>query len=312
MSALTEKRVAVVGPGEAGRTYLELLAEVPELRLAGVVAHDRGSRAIAAPRFRSIRELLAREGAPHVALICSPARDHATHAAALLRAGADVLIAPPLARDPCEADRIAALAERAGRVAYTAAPLRVLPALRKARRLIDSGHIGRLCAIECELSDKRSAAAPGGGSSGVWLDSGPHAIDVVEALAGPIERIRMLETSKLQAGPVEDEVYVEVEHRDRLLSRLRLSWNGERNAPIARCIGDRGELTIGRAQTVLHTEDGDEALPGEPYSEHEAYREVLRDFLATCRAPERPLDHGAQSVAWIHAAYRSLGRWELC
>jgi hypothetical protein len=41
--------------------------------------------------------------------------------------------------------------------------------------------------------------------------------------------------------------------------------------------------------------------------------EVLRAFLAERRSRERAIDPGAQSLAWLHAAYRSLSskRFEL-
>jgi predicted dehydrogenase len=311
MSALALKSIALVGLGEAGRIYRELLAEFPELHLEAVIDEGKEGPSLGAEcTFRSIRDMLARGRVPQLALICSPPRDHGTHAETLLSLGVDVLVTPPLAVTPLAADRIAALAEQAGRIACTAAPFRAFPALREARRTIESGRIGRLCSIECSLSEKRDGRT----GSGVWMENGPHAIDVVEALAGPAERIRMLSRMNHQGGPVEDEVSVEVEHGDQLVSRICLTWNEERNAPIARCIGDRGEIAVGRAQSILRTEDGQETLLDGLYSEREGHREVLREFLATCRAPERTIDHGAQSVAWIHAAYRSLelGGWELC
>ena len=115
----------------------------------------------------------------------------------------------------------------------------------------------------------------------------------------------MLSHSPL-APAIEDSVLVEVEHCSQLVSRIFMTWLEERGAPIARCIGERGEILIGRAQTILRTEGGTETVTDGLYSEREAYGEVLRDFLAACRAPEQPIDHGVESVAWIRAAYRSL------
>lgn len=311
MSAFALKSIALVGLGEAGRIYYELLAEFPELHLEAVIDGGQEGPSLGTEcTFRSIREMLDRGRIPQLAVICSHPRDHASHTETLLGLGVDVLVTPPLAVTQEAADHVAALAEQAGRIACTAAPFRAFPALREARRTIESGRIGRLCSIECSLSEKRDGRTGGG----VWMENGPHAIDVVETLAGPAERIRMLSRTSLQGGPVEDAVSVEVEHRDQLVSRISLTWNEGRNAPIARCIGDRGEIAIGRTQSILRTEDGQETLLDGLYSEREGHRGVLREFLATCRAPERAIDHGAESVAWIHAAYRSLelGRWELC
>ena len=315
MSALTYKRVVLVGGLDETRTYRELLPEFPELQLQAVVGAGESSALPGAPRvYTSVDELLRRGCVPHLAVICSATWDHAGHASALLRAGVDVLVEPPLAEDPLEADGVAELAERSGRVAVTAAPFRALPALREARNLIERDRIGRLCAVHCDLSHKRAILldAP---TDGIWRQEGPHALDVVETLAGPALRIRMLAASPSQSGGVDDEVVVEVEHEGGLVSRICLTWREQRSAPIARCIGARGELEIGRAQTILRTEKGDETLSDGLYSETEAYRELLRDFLVSCRAVERRVDHGAQSVAWLHAACRSMeagGTWELC
>ena len=72
-----------------------------------------GGALLGAPRvYDSVDELLRKGCAPHLALICSASWDHAGHASALLRAGVDVLVEPPLAEDPGEADRVAELAER--------------------------------------------------------------------------------------------------------------------------------------------------------------------------------------------------------
>ena len=308
MSALSEKSIALVGSAGACRNYRELLGEFPELALEAVVGAGSSQGTTESARsFASIAEMLAAGCVPQLAVVCSPVRDRARDAEALLRAGVDVLVEPPLAMEPDEADRITALAERAGRIASTAAPFRSLPGLREASRLIERGRIGRLCAIECDLSQKRERP-----EAGIWMESGPHAIDLVEALAGPAERIRMLSHSPL-APASEDSVLVEVEHCSQLVSRISMTWLEERGAPIARCIGERGEILIGRAQTILRTEDGSETVTDGLYSEREAYREVLRDFLAACRASERPIDHGVESVAWIRAAYRSLESkcWEL-
>ncbi len=315
MSALTYKRVVLVGSWDETRTYRELLPEFQELQLQAVVGAGEASALLGAPRaYGSVDELLRRGCVPHLALICSATWDHAGQASALLRAGVDVLVEPPLAEDPREADEVAELAERSGRVAVTAAPFRALPALSEARRQIERGRIGRLCAVHCDLSHKRRIPvdAP---TDGIWQHEGPHGIDVVETLAGPALRIRMLSSSPSQSGGVHDQAEVEVEHEAGLISRISMTWREQRSAPIARCIGTLGELEIGRAQTILRTESGDETLADGLYSETEAYREMLRDFLASCRAVERPVDHGAQSVAWLHAACRSLqrgGTWELC
>jgi predicted dehydrogenase len=321
MSAVSEKSLALVGHGAAAREWLEAVAELPELRLAGGVDPDSARRAAlearGVPAFASVPELVRALGAPDVAILCTPPALRLETAEPLLRAGTDLLIEPPLATVPDDADRIAALAERLDRMALTAGRFRGEPALFTAAARIAGGAIGRLCAFEVALAHKRDVddwrGDPALSGGGAWLELGSDALDVAERLAGPVRRLRMLESAATQRAEVEDEVRLETDHGDGLRGTLRLSWNDSPSRPLARCIGDRGELAIGWARTQLAREDGArEILPGVRDS-HAAHLGVLQDFLRERRSRERSIDPGAQTLAWLHAGYRSLtsGRYEI-
>jgi predicted dehydrogenase len=257
-------------------------------------------------------------GAPDVAILCTPPALRLETAEPLLRAGVDLLIEPPLATTPDDADRIAELAERVDRLAVTIGRFRNDAGLRVARERIAAGEIGRLCAVEVTLSEKRDARAgwradPELSGGGAWLELGSDALEIAEYLAGTVRRIRMVETASTQGAEIEDEVRVETDHGAGVLSTLRTSWNGPSVRPIARCIGDRGEISIGWAQTSLVREDGTRALLARGRDLHAGRVQVLRDFLCERRGRERRVDGGAQALAWLHAAYRSAttGRYEL-
>ena len=322
MSAVSEKSLAIVGLGEAAQDWLECAAELPELSLAAGVDPDPVRRAEieahGAHAFASVNELLAVAGAPNVAILCTPPAMRLELAEPLLRAGVDLLIEPPLATVPDDADRIAELAERSDRLAMTIGRFRDDRGLADARARIAEGALGRLAAVEVALSHKRDARAdwrgdPALSGGGVWLELGGDALEIVEALAGPVQRIRMLESARVQGGEVEDEVDVETEHARGLVGRLRLSWNGHLARPLAHCIGDRGELSLGWAQTRLSREDGAREVIAGARDPSLMRSEVLRSFLAERRSRERRIDPGAQSLAWLHAAYRSgaSGRFEI-
>jgi predicted dehydrogenase len=309
----------MIGAGNAAREWLEILPEFPELALRAVVDPDAERRAALPGRaYASVGELLASGERPHVAILCTPPSLHLELCEPLLHAGVDVLIEPPLATTPADADRIAALAERADRCAVTSGRLRASQSLLRAREAFATGTLGRLCAVEITLAEKRDARSgwrsdPALSGGGVWMELGPDALDAAELLAGPVRRIRMSESHSLQHGDVEDEVRVETEHDGGLLGILRLSWNEESLRPIARCIGDRGELVVGRAQSVLRVENGDETvLARAEYAGGERVA-ALDAFLCERRRRERRVDPGAQTLAWLHAAYRSLAtrRFEL-
>ncbi len=141
---------------------------------------------------------------------------------------------------------------------------------------------------------------------------GPDCLDVVEILAGPLQRIRMHSAKRRQRTPVEDEARVETDHGNGLVSRIELSWNQESPAPIARCVGEGGEILIGWAQSILTTDAGMEVFAG-AYDRREVCSALLGSFLRQLRRSEPTEDRGAQTLGWIEAAYIShdSGRWEI-
>ncbi len=308
MSAVREKRVAIIGSGELADGFGEALAEFPEL-----TPHTRQRS-----RTSETTGALLRSGrVPHLALICTPPAGHLEEVRSLLYAGIDVLVEAPLAATEEDAEEITSIAEHLGRVAMTAERFRVFEAIGEARRLIDAGRIGRLVFVETIRSCKLDAShhwrgdlAQSGG--GVWMAYGPDSLDVVQILAGPVEQIRMSSAWHRQGTRVEDEAQVETTHGHGLVSRIELSWNQESPAPIARCVGEQGEILIGWAQSVVTTERGREVFAG-GYDRREVCSALLGRFLHQLRRSEPTEDRGGPTLGWIEAAYIShdSGRWEI-
>ncbi len=152
------------------------------------------------------------------------------------------------------------------------------------------------------------SALSGGGA---WMDLGLYGLDLVEALAGPVDRLRLVEVKREQETAVEDEVAVDAIHPHRVRSRLRLSWNGKSQAPLAHCVGTDGDLLVGRDQTILRNEAGERALSG-GYDERTALRCSVGAFLYA-RTRHVVDDSSALAVSWLRAGYRSItsGRFEI-
>lgn len=320
MSALAEREVVIIGSGSAREDYRDALEAFPELTLRDYSESvpPPGSAASAVPRPHAFWSGCS--SPPNLALLCTPAEDHLEWARCLLPAGVDVLFQPPLAETRLHAESITTLAERLGRVVMTAGVFRAFAAVQEAARLIARGRLGKLREVEISLTRKRTVAAPfRAGSarrrSGVWLQNGPDAIDLIETLAGPIERIRVRELRSRQhprsGAAAEDELRAEMIHTGGVTSRVVLGWNEQGTAPIARCRGDAGELRIGWAQSTLQTAEGSRTFAG-GFDSRAARSAVLRRFLAECRRADPGEDHGGQALAWIEAGWRShrSGSWE--
>ncbi len=302
MSASSEKRIAIVGSVEPATRYRMAIAELPEL------VPDAAA---------SVSELLERGPLPELAVICTPIARRADEADLLLRGGVDVLVSNPLAAERSAALCIVELAERLARTLMTAAPWCFFDAVSRAQELIRAGRIGSLHSVVTTLTRKldlhRSPpGGPNGESSGIWMNAGPDGLDLIEALAGPLERLWMVRQTARQGAGVEDEARVEAEHAGGVRSRIELSWNAETPEPIARCIGERGEIIIGWAQSLVRCGE-EERVFASGYDEVAAYRRVLEQFLRERMDSEPREDHGDQALAWLEAGYRSheTQRWEI-
>jgi predicted dehydrogenase len=301
MSAVCEKRVALIGAGERGRAFSRAIAGTAELSLRAIVDPDRSAarslaRACGWLRvFGSLDALLAAGQVPDVAVLCVPSALHLELGAPLLRGGADLLIEAPLATTRGEAERLTELAERLGRVLICASALGA-----GARRSGLEEALGPSPRIEIEIARKRDASAawrgdPALSGGGVLMDLGPAALELAELLAGPLQQIRVLHADRLQRAEIEDEVRLETAHRGGAIASVHLSWNDSEERPRARCRGAGRELTL-----------GEEDLAGRAA--------LLRDVLERRLARDAICDEGARSLGWLHAAYRSreLGRWQHC
>jgi predicted dehydrogenase len=301
MSAVSEKRVALIGAGRSGRLAVRALADVGECALSAVVDPDAAaarSAAAAVRVFPDVSALLRAGRVPDLAVICAPPGLHLELATPLLRCGADLLIRPPLAITRDDAERLTELAERLGRAllctSALGASLRRLPA--------PGAELGRALRLEVELAHGRDARAgwrgdPALSGGGVLMDLGPPALDLAEIRLGPLVEIRMCESDHLQRGEVEDAVHLETAHRGGGTASLRLTWNEETRHGLARCSHERG----------------DSSIPLDfPTSDHGAHTALLQELLALRRERDRICDEGARTLGWLHAAYRSreLGRWQ--
>jgi predicted dehydrogenase len=131
---MSRTRVGVIGVGHLGQHHARLLADLPDVTLAGIVdvKADR-AREIAgkygAPVFASADELL-----PHVdaVTIAAPTESHVNLAMPLVRAGVAVLLEKPMASTVEEADRLLDAAAARGTLVAVGHTERFNPAVEAA------------------------------------------------------------------------------------------------------------------------------------------------------------------------------------
>jgi predicted dehydrogenase len=132
-------RVAVIGVGALGRHHARILAELPDVELAGIVDVDEArAREIAgivnAPFATEAAEMHGRVDAVTVAV---PTRSHLAVALPFLQRGIAVLVEKPLARDIDEARQMIDAAASSGAVLGVGHTERYNPAVAAVRPLLE-------------------------------------------------------------------------------------------------------------------------------------------------------------------------------
>jgi len=181
---LSAVRIAVIGAGRMGRLHAQKLAANPRARLVAVADPDAArARALAAElgcRAESTHRALL--GELDAAVVAAPAAVHHAIAEDCLEAGLHLLVEKPLARSLAQADRLAELALRRGRVLQVGHIERYNPAFQA---LLAEG--GQPLFIDAE---RLAPFQPRGTDVDVVLDLMIHDLDLTLALApAPVEAV---------------------------------------------------------------------------------------------------------------------------
>jgi predicted dehydrogenase len=133
-------RVGVIGVGQLGQHHARLLADLPDVTLAGIVDVNEGRAAEVAarhgaPTFRRPADLL-----PHVdaVTIAAPTMAHVDLAMPFLAAGLAVLVEKPMASSVAEADQLLSAAARTGSVVAVGHTERFNPAVVAAMPMVSA------------------------------------------------------------------------------------------------------------------------------------------------------------------------------
>ncbi|NPV54298.1 MAG: Gfo/Idh/MocA family oxidoreductase [Firmicutes bacterium] len=246
----TEVGIGLVGYGFIGRVHTLGYMNMPmyyrglewKPRLAAVCSRSEANRreaveeagyAWSCPDFR---ELVTRDDV-RVVDCCTPNDTHLDIALAALEAGKHVYCEKPLARNVAEAREMAEAAREAGRRAgaktQVACIYRFIPAVMRAKQLIDEGALGRIFHFRAAYLHSgyvdpmrpvswRLSKAQGG--AGAIYDLGAHILDLMYYLLGDyVEVMASLETFiKERPSQADRSVMVPVDVDDFALIQARM------------------------------------------------------------------------------------------
>jgi predicted dehydrogenase len=296
-------RVGFVGAGAVAELHRLALREAPGARLVAIADPDAARRQTRAaewgvPAYAGVAELLA--GAEIDAVfILSPLQTHFDVASAALAAGKHVLIEKPVGTTVTEVRELAALAARAGRVCMPAHNYIYNPDLWRARRLIDEGMLGTICAAWITYliyhSEDLASHYPG-----VLRQILTHHFYTVLYLLGRPRRLTALK-SRLHYETLdrEDQVMVNMEMASGALVHLCASFAVDDNTSspwsfLVKVLGTRGGVQHSWRDAFFQRPLATMSWGIAAYEESFAYED--RHFIAAC------LGHGAPPLSTIEDA----------
>lgn len=240
--------IAVMGAGLIGRRHIEGVLAEPRTTLAAVIdpspaARDE-ARANGFTWFASLAEALANrrpDGVPDGVIVATPNQLHVANAAEVIASGIPVLIEKPVADDAEAAAGLVDAAARAGVPILVGHHRRHNPIIKEAKRLIDSGRLGRIIAISGsfwvakpdDYFNVQWRRQPGAGPTFINLI---HDVDLFRYLLGEVESVHAMESSTARGHAVEDTAVVLLRFESGTLATLSASdavpspWSWERTS----------------------------------------------------------------------------------
>lgn len=225
--------LAVIGPGLVGRKHIELIANHPQCRLAGVVAlADAQSlaycAAVGARRFDDIGQALDSTPVDGV-IVASPNVFHSAHAQVCIERAVPVLIEKPITATYDEACRLLECIDRRQATVLVGHHRAHSPFIAKARELLADGAIGEVVSVAGSALLYKPAdyfeqgpwrRQPGGGPILINL---VHEIGILRTLCGEIVEVQAFGSDRRRGFAVEDTVAMNFRFASGALGSFTLS-----------------------------------------------------------------------------------------
>jgi predicted dehydrogenase len=248
--------------------------------------------------------------------ICLPHYLHAEAIIAAAAAGRHILCEKPLCLTVEEADRVRLAIDAAGVTLMCAHNQLFLPAVAKAKQLLDEGVLGTV--YEVRTTDSfyndfdpqnmgwRATAATSGG--GELIDTGYHPTYLMLHLAGgsPVEATALLSRHRLRFMEGEDSAQVLVRFDNGVVGHLVTSWAYDPAPGTEKfsVVGERGSLASdGRSLVVALRGSGSQT---HDFQDVDTYVSEIGHFADCLRSGTRPLHtekEGIEVLGLILAAY---------
>ncbi|NIO11091.1 MAG: Gfo/Idh/MocA family oxidoreductase [Deltaproteobacteria bacterium] len=191
-------KIGILGIGVSGARIARAMAAMPEIRLVAGAARRPELHADFAERYGAriygSAEEICRDPEVQALWISTPNQFHAEHMILAASNGKHVIVEKPIAITMREAEQMMEAAERSGVAVVCGHLLSNTPRAQMVRRIIRSGELGRLCALnvwaytDWMLRPRTAAEMDFAKGGGVPYRQAPHQVDTLRLLGGGLVR----------------------------------------------------------------------------------------------------------------------------
>ena len=299
------------------RGYRAYADAIEVIAVADVVEETARRRAaeLGAAAYTDFRQMI-HEADLDAVDICLPHHLHAEAIVAAAQAGKHILCEKPLCLTVLQADEVQQAVSAAGVTLMCAHNQLYLPAVTKAKQLLDDGVLGTVYEVRTtdsfyndfdpqNMGWRASAATSGGGE---LMDTGYHPTYLMLHFAGgsPVEATALLSRHRLRFMEGEDSAQVLVRFDNGVVGQLVTSWAYDPPPGTERfaVVGELGSLkSDGRSLTVTLRGSGSQTYD---FEDVDTYAYEIGQFADCLRSGTRPLHteiEGIDVLCLILAAY---------
>jgi predicted dehydrogenase len=317
-------RIGLIGGGGIANAHLGGYSALPDrVTVTAVADADEATRAkrveeTGATGYADFNELVADPDVDAVD-ICLPHHLHAKAIIAAAQHGKHVLCEKPLCLTPEEAGQVRDAVQSAGVTLMCAHNQLFMPAVKKAKEVIESGVLGDVYEVRTtdsfynnfdpENMGWRAHTATSGG--GELIDTGYHPTYLMMHLTGakPVSAFAMLSTHRLKFMEGEDSAQVLVRFDNGSVGQLVTSWAYQAAPGTERfsAVGEKGSLSSDGStlRVRIRGEEEEQVFEHEDVNMFAAEISHFVDCLTTGGRPLNTEVEGISVLGIILAAYES-------
>ena len=294
------------GPGFQNANNSQLTAV---MRRNGDLARDYAQRH-GVPKWYAKAEELIYDAEIDAVYIATPPDSHLDYVRRVADAGKPVYVEKPMGRDYAEGLAMTEYCEKRGVPLFVAHYRRGLDYFNKVKSLVAQGAIGTLRAVDVRMCQPTTLddgdipwrLNPTISGGGLFHDLAPHTLDILDYIAGPIQKAAGFSVNQQKLSPADDTVACALRFESGALGTGLWSFAQREMCDQIIMDGTEGSMafsTFAFSNIVLRTEAGEETFdfPAPHHIQTQLIQSIVDDLNGEGVCPSRARE--ALRTAWV-------------